>query len=590
MKEAMDIATPDMTGSSLLGTAEGLNLLRIGLFRLDRDGYLLDFNDTGAGILGVDQGTSWNDRHISAIDRFLGLGLAEQFETIIQGKARFAKRHMKCTNRHGRYMELSLSCTTYPNQEGEPEVYGLVQDSVEDGHSSSDTTKHRQGLYILADVASALSSSAELGQILRTILTGATASQGLGFNRAFLFLYDQETDSLIGHLAVGPSSPEEAGHIWGQLDTEAMSLTQLLDPHETPDFEASLLSDRIAGVVYDLKQDSMITHVCQTGDWVNLTDTDPIDANTSSFLDCLGTKNAALVPLVSKGNLRGLLAADNFITGQPIADDAVGLLQILADQAAVAIQRARLLDLERKRVDELQQINRQLAESQEQAIQFGKMSVMGELTAAIAHSLQNPLDIMAGFVSLTLQAQPTSEQQEYLNIVSTEIKRIESVLHQVLRFSQASSNDLETIEFSRLIDDDFDRLQGIMHRSKISISRALAQAPLIVRGNREQLRHAIGQLLGLIAEDIMPSGRLVLRTERVGGMARLLVIMECPGDHVRRIERSLKQMFADQSQTQYLPLLVTNETFKFHGGRLDLASGSDGGPCLFVELPLLEDH
>ena len=112
----------------------------------------------------------------------------------------------------------------------------------------------------------------------------------------------------------------------------------------------------------------------------------------------------------------------------------------------------------------------------------------------------------------------------------------------------------------------------------------------MVRGNREQLRHAVGQLLGLITEDIMPSGKLVLRTEAVGNCARLLVILECPEDQCKRIERALGQMFSEQSQTHYLPLLVTDETFKFHGGRLGLTGDTDCKPCLFVELPMLEDQ
>jgi len=62
-------------------------------------------------------------------------------------------------------------------------------------------------MQILSDVAAALSSSLDLDKILEVILTGATASQGLGFNRAFLFLYHAEENRLVGQMAVGPSAP-----------------------------------------------------------------------------------------------------------------------------------------------------------------------------------------------------------------------------------------------------------------------------------------------------------------------------------------------------------------------------------------------
>ncbi|RKX29883.1 MAG: hypothetical protein DRP47_00665 [Candidatus Zixiibacteriota bacterium] len=584
-----DIATHEINGLGVLAIKESLDMIGVGVFRLNREGYLIDFNETGSGILSIDHNTPWNDLHISNVDRFLTLGLYEQLDDLMMERTPFIKHQVKCSNRFGRYMVLNVCCVSQTNENGGQEVIGLIQDIADEYYSDSDEIRHRHELQILADVAAALSSSAELSQILQVILTGATASQGLGFNRAFLFLYEEDTDCLIGHLAVGPSSPEEAGYIWGRLDSEPKSLTQLLEPNHIPESKNDLLSDRISGVIFDLKFDSIVSHTCRTGDWVNLTSDDSVDTHTAEFLDCLGTRNAALVPLFSKGNLRGLLAADNLITGEPIVDDAVGLLQILANQAAVAIQRSRLLDNERRRVEELQRINQQLAETRERAIQLEKMSAIGKLTEAIAHRFQNPLDIMGGFVSLLLQSQPTAEQQEYLNIVSTEIKRIESVLHQVLEFSHASSNDMETIEFSQLINTDLDPMHNMFWRSKISITRSLAQESLTIRGNREQLKHAIGQLLGLITYDIMPSGNLVLRTERVDSNARLFIIMECPRDHVQRIERSLKQMLAEQSKSHYLPLLVTQETFKFHGGSLGMTSGAEGYPCLYVELPLIEN-
>ncbi|MEA2031757.1 MAG: histidine kinase dimerization/phospho-acceptor domain-containing protein [candidate division Zixibacteria bacterium] len=585
----LDIATLERTGADTHTVMGSLDLIGVGMFRLNGEGYLIDFNETASGILGVDDDTPWNDLHISSVDRFLSLGLSEQLDNVLMGQSRFIKHQIKCTNRFGKYMALDICCVPHQNEGNENEIIGFIQDFADEQYSDSGESKHRRRLHILADVAAALSSSAELRQILQVILTGATASQGLGFNRAFLFLYDEAAECLTGHLAVGPSSAEEAGHIWGRMNSEPKSLTQLLDTNHTNESEVGHLSDQIAGFVLDLKSDSIISNACRSGNWVNLTIDDSVDADTVSFLDCLGTKNVALVPLFSKGNLRGLLAADNLITGEPITDDAVGLLQILANQAAVAVQRAWLLDDERRRVEELQRINLQLTESQDRAIQYEKMSTMGELTAAIAHRVQNPLDIISGFVNLTLRSQPTSEQQEYLNIVSTEVKRVESVLHHVLEFSHASNNDMEITEFSQLINNDIDLQQNMPRRSKMSMTRSLAQEKLIVRINREQLKQAIGQLLGLITDDIMPSGNLVLRTERVGSNARLFIIMECPEDYIQRIERSLKQMLAEQSKPYFLPLLVTKETLKFHGGGMGMTSGADGYPCLYVELPIVEN-
>ena len=153
-------------------------------------------------------------------------------------------------------------------------------------------TKQSEEMRILTEVAAALSSSAELQQILNVILTGATASQGLGFNRAFLFLFNENANQLEGHMAVGPSSPEEAGHIWGSLDSNRVSLSQLLDfETESANLSSDRITGRISGMNFNLLQDSLISQVCQKGHWVNL-DSDhniQLDDRTKEFLRALGT-------------------------------------------------------------------------------------------------------------------------------------------------------------------------------------------------------------------------------------------------------------------------------------------------------------
>ena len=73
---------------------EGLDRLGIGLFRLNNEGYLIQFNDAAAAILGIDHASGWDELHISKADRVLGLGLADQFDTIIRGSSTFVRRNL----------------------------------------------------------------------------------------------------------------------------------------------------------------------------------------------------------------------------------------------------------------------------------------------------------------------------------------------------------------------------------------------------------------------------------------------------------------------------------------------------------------
>ncbi len=570
---------------------DGLDRLGMGLFRLNEEGYVTQFNAAAADILALDRYGVWDDLHISKVDRVPATGLAEQFEDVINGSLTFVRKNLSCTNSRGRFMVLNLvGIPTRSGDGADKEVWGIVEDCTSSDREAADPNNVRQQLRILSEVAAALSSSFELRQILKIILTGATASQGLSFNRAFLFLYDEEADKLHGHMAIGPSSAEEAGRIWKRLDSMRLSLSELLDAHQSEAGSGTdALTSLIADLHVDLNGDSLISSACKSGTWINLEKVEEIDSTTTTFVERLGTPRIALVPMVSKGNLMGLLAADNYITQQPISDDAVQLLQVLANQAAVAMERAKLYDAEHERVEQLERMNLQLAESQDQIIKIEKMSVIGELTSAVAHELRNPLTIVGGFANLLLKSNLSDEQREYLNIISSEIKRTESVVDHVLDFSRASKNENRPIELSGLVERSLELLLGRLRQRNVEMSLSLAHDKLMVHGNPDQLSHAVYQILKLVAEDVIPPGTAEVRTERKDKRACVLVKIFCPDDSKEKTIKALKQIFSDNKASQRLTVLVAVETIKYHSGEFGLAVGNDSLPYLYIELPLIEE-
>jgi signal transduction histidine kinase len=322
---------------------------------------------------------------------------------------------------------------------------------------------------------------------------------------------------------------------------------------------------------------------------LNLTLSEDVDSVTASLAEKLGTDKLALVPMVSKGHLLGLLAADNKITGHPISDEAVQLLQVLANQAAVAMERARLYEVQRERRCELERINKLLAESQNQIIKFEKMSVIGELTSAIAHELRNPLTVVGGFANLMLKSELPDENREYLNIITAEIKRAESVLHQVLDFSQASKGDNQKIDFSRLVQRSMELMKGRFSGRELPMFLSLANPPLMVFGNYDQLAHAVYQLLKFVAEDIIPPGDVEVRTELKDDRAVMFVKIRCQENDSEKIRKTMQRTFSQSRTSQHLTILVAGETVRYHGGNLGVINSDESMPSLYIELPLMKE-
>ena len=570
---------------------EGFNAAGVGLAIIDSGAKLNSCNSPAAHWLGLPQKPLIAPLSVSTIPAFNQAGIADRINGMLAGLS--AREQQPCRIKMQTTDGLPL-CVTVRHVartvDREPYLFLMMIPQVAGDSSALPALTGPEELQILSSVASSLSSSNDLDHILKTILTGATASQGLGFNRAFLFLFDNTSDSLRGHLAVGPSTAEEAGRIWKTLEGSRVSLSDLLSdqPPSTP-MQTGSTQNIVTSIHVDLNQESLISKTCHHRCWVNLESVQEIEPVTREFAGRIGTKNVALVPLVSKGNLMGLLAADNLITGRPICDDAVQLLQIFADQAAVAMERAGLYEEQKDRTRELEKINALLAESQEHIIKIEKMSVIGELTASIAHELRNPLTIIGGFANLMLKAAVADEQREYLNIIAGETRRAESVLNHVLDFSRASRNDNTKVDLTKLVEKNLALLIGRL-RCPAELMRFLPSPEEIsVYGNYDQLSHAVYQFLRLVAEEIIPPGIAEVVTEKAEDKALMTVRLIVENEYRDTTIKALRQIFTDNKTSQRLTVLVAGEAVRFHGGNFGLSIGNDRLPSLFVELPLAKE-
>ncbi len=565
----------------------------VGLFVIDSNSRFSYVNSRASEIFGFSSKEKDARIQLPQLDFFFSQAISDRIHGLLNNEPAFKVERFPGTNLAGHFAYYCLSCNPIYDRLGNVSgVLGIIEDFTEQEKKSQELTRTIDELSILSQISQVVSSALDTEEILKVILTAVTARQGLGFNRAFLFLLDENGTYLNGRLAIGPSSAEEAGSIWGTLVHDDRSLFEALSKYNDDSGKGhGGLFDLIRGQRIDISNGSLFAMCIRDKKPVVISEETKLDPVTERIFSRLNERHAAMTPLISQDRPIGLLIVDNAITHERITEQDCQFLKLIADQSASAVERSYLYRDIKDRAVELERMNTRLAEIQNQIIEAEKMSVIGEITSAVAHELRNPLAIIGGFANLlNKNCTPDSPEAEYLSIIVSETQRAESVLTDVLDFSKASKKKDKLLDFNVLVKESLDMMALRLHNGKQPRQFNLNPDPLMIWGNSDQLRHSIYQIVLTVIQDLGDSAHPIAQTYRIENTARLEIGFTRNGKNVEEIEKSLGQYFCSGNSTKRLGLLVAEEALKHHGGDLGIESHTKEGPFLYIELPLrLED-
>ncbi len=207
-----------------------------------------------------------------------------------------------------------------------------------------DLEKAKAELLLLYEISNAMRTTLELDQILYIILTAVTSHEGLGFNRAMLFLVNENENVLEGKMGIGPATPEEAGHIWKNI--EKLSLEYLINSydHFCRDSNSHLHNlVKSMRIPLDERQGILALTAMEGMPFEVLTREARLRVN-NAYLEKLNAKHFVTVPLKAKDKVIGIILADNIFTNKPITKSDIGLLSLFANHAGLAIENSRLYE------------------------------------------------------------------------------------------------------------------------------------------------------------------------------------------------------------------------------------------------------
>jgi len=201
----------------------------------------------------------------------------------------------------------------------------------------------------------------------------------------------------------------------------------------------------------------------------------------------------------------------------------VGIGCILRDSS----QREKAYQVFEKKTQALQKevetTSARLSEVQQKLIMSEKMAVMGQLAAGVAHELRNPLNIVSTSIYYLQKVLPDQNDKvrEHFTIIRSEIQRAQTIISNLLDFSQKSAQDRTEVDINALLEQTLALVNKELAVNDIVVKRAFSAVDRCYI-NPDDVKQVFLNLI-LNARDAMPQGGTLTISTRPRGDGFVLI-------------------------------------------------------------------
>jgi PAS domain S-box-containing protein len=532
----------------------------IDLYRTTPEGRVLMANPALLSMLGYSSFEELAQRNLEESGFEAGYS-RQEFKRRIDEAGQIRGLESAWTRRDGTTLFIRESARAVCSEMGKTLYYeGTVEDITERKRAEQAERAQRMFAETLRDVTSALTSSLKTDEVLDRIL--ANIERVVKHTLSNIMLVD---DQGVAHI----------------LRSQGYAELGYAPPLETA--QRNVLQTRGLGYMIQTGQPLVIADTQTFTGWVDPPGMSPMHSYVGA-------------PIRVKGKVIGFI---NVGSAQPDSFSSADGERLLAfaDQAAIAIENARLYQKEQ---DQL----RDLKESQARLIQSEKMSALGRLTASIAHEINNPLQSVRSCLSLVEEeldeGGSADVMKQDLQIAAEEVKRIVRIVRQLREFYRPAREGIEPINLHSILQNVLDLVNKRLQHGNVMVERRWAEDLPVVQANPDQLKQVFLNLI-INAADAMPQGgvlRISTRLDKLlkpGGdmavpAARLEFSDSGNGMSAEELSHLFEPFYTTKAEGTGLGLAVSHEIIQALMGKITCTSEPGIGTTFTIRLPVWESE
>jgi len=288
------------------------------------------------------------------------------------------------------------------------------------------------------------------------------------------------------------------------------------------------------------------------------------------------------IPLISKRQLIGIINLSYKFNKDVYYHEDIELLTTLANQAAVAIENARLFE--------------DLKKSKSYIRRADRLASLGTLTAGLAHEIRNPLVAIKTLIQLLPERLEDEEfRNHFLSIAAGEVDRISHLINELLDFARPSSPKLEFEDVNSILDGMILLVSTESKKKHIHVDKQYAPDLPSVKVDREQIKQVFLNVLLNAIEATPENGEITVKTRsflKPGGEPYLQVEFKDTGCGIPHeyLEEIFNPFYTTKTTGSGLGLSISNQIVLDHKGYIDVESQVSKGTSFVINLPVDQDR
>jgi len=298
------------------------------------------------------------------------------------------------------------------------------------------------------------------------------------------------------------------------------------------------------------------------------------------------TQSVLCQPLIIQDRVIGAVELINKWSG-PFTDSDRPFVETVAGALAIAVENARIYEQVRTQLGDLGRTHQELLDAQAELVQSEKLASIGQLTAGLAHEINNPIGTILGLSELIGQRADNDKVKNYAASIEREAMRIKRIVSDLLDFARRAQPEISQIDLRAALDKALGLVEYQLEKDNIRVNRMYAPEPTWAVADSNQMIQVLMNLIQNARQAMPQGGELTLRTWSEGYSSFFSVADTGMGIPEADLERIFDPFFTTKpaGQGTGLGLSLSYGIIARHHGNIHVTSRPGAGTTFTVRLP-----